>query len=134
MGIELRLANTARAPSEARARLRALEPALPRDLVDDVALLVSELVANSVLHAGLGPDASVGMRVVATASRVRVEVRDAGPGFAPRPAAPGLQRTSGRGLFIVDRIADRWGVERGRGACVWFEIDRRDGAEPMTRR
>ena len=57
---------------------------------------------------------------------VRVEVRDPGPGFS-RPSfddQPPLG-TSGRGLYLVDALADRWGVSRTPGgeARVWFEID-----------
>ena len=55
---------------------------------------------------------------------VRLVVCDPGSGFEapsePRPR-PGLKR--GWGLPIVERISDRWGVERNSYACVWFEID-----------
>lgn len=87
-------------------------------------LLVSELVTNAMRHGGEP------IRLVAniTASGLRVEVYDGNVDAFPairdmRPDAPG-----GRGLRLVDALADRWGTnEAGDGKCVWFEIDGRDG-------
>src|SRR5207245_2733634 len=56
------------------------------------------------------------------ARRVRVEVSDPGPGFQPRTAGP---EPGGFGLMLVERLADRWGVDPGGRSRVWFEIDRR---------
>jgi anti-sigma regulatory factor (Ser/Thr protein kinase) len=86
-------------------------------------LLVSELVTNAMRHGGEP------IRLVAdlTSSGLRVEVYDGNCDAFPairdiRPDAPG-----GRGLRLVDALADRWGtVEVGDGKCVWFEIDGRD--------
>ena len=56
---------------------------------------------------------------------MRVEVKDGGPGFEPPPppSSPS-ESTSGWGLYLVARIADRWGVETGDDASVWFELDK----------
>jgi signal transduction histidine kinase len=55
---------------------------------------------------------------------VRVAVVDSGPGFAAseRPSSPGVD--GGFGLFLVDRIADRWGTDGEGATTVWFELDR----------
>ncbi len=95
----------------AEDRFRALE------------LLVSELVTNSVRHAQLGPGEQFAVRVNARGDRVAVMVEDPGPGFRP-PADPSPGSTSGWGLYLVDRLADRWGVEVDRATRVWFELPR----------
>jgi anti-sigma regulatory factor (Ser/Thr protein kinase) len=91
----------------------------------NVRLLVSELVGNSVRHSGVGPADEIGVTVAVSDDRVRVAVVDHGKGF-PSPSEvqdPGTA-VSGRGLYLVDALADRWAVEGGEGStCVWFEID-----------
>jgi anti-sigma regulatory factor (Ser/Thr protein kinase) len=99
----------------------------------DVRLLVTELVSNSVRHAGLTPDDRVTVRLDLDDVRLRIEVRDRGPGFAATklrtPDAEG-----GRGLQIVSAIAQRWGHEERQGSLVWFEIDREAGLHLPPRR
>ncbi len=104
--------------SIAQAR-RALERVRPRvtDLTfRDARLLVSELVTNAVRHVPADHAAGVDLRI---------EVRDRGPGFEPRPREDGPEVPSGWGLHIVDRVASRWGVEHDEGSLVWFELDDR---------
>jgi anti-sigma regulatory factor (Ser/Thr protein kinase) len=55
---------------------------------------------------------------------VRVEVIDHGEGFVPSPRAGDVQDPGGFGLFLVGRLADRWGVEADDTTCVWFELGR----------
>ena len=87
------------------------------DCADDIALLTSELVTNAVVHAGTAADVTV----VRSPSAVRVEVADHAES-EPRKRAP--DERGGRGLHMVEAVADRWGVEaRGAGKVVWFEID-----------
>jgi anti-sigma regulatory factor (Ser/Thr protein kinase) len=111
------------APSAASAR-RFVASALTRQRVarDQVALavlLVSELVTNSYRHAGTETRVSVSVDDV-----IRVEVFDSGEGGVELLASD-VDRISGRGLQIVDALADRWGHEDGpEGAHVWFELDR----------
>lgn len=107
------------AATAARRALRPLAPLLGA-LHDDVALLVSELVTNAVRHAGVGPKDPIALRVAAWPRRVRVEVSDRGSfsGREPRPRSDGA---SGWGLYLVDRLADRWGAA---GGTVWFELGR----------
>ncbi|MEA2254558.1 MAG: serine/threonine-protein kinase RsbW [Solirubrobacteraceae bacterium] len=83
-----------------------------------VKLIVSELVTNSVEHGRLGPEDHIEIRAhLHDGGSLRVEVLDDGPG------PPALTR-SGLGWRVIERVADRWGVERkGAHACVWFELD-----------
>jgi anti-sigma regulatory factor (Ser/Thr protein kinase) len=113
-GIDLRLSGGARAASAAR---HALDP-----LVHD---LESELVTNSIRHSGVRRRGSIELRVTVTDRLVRVEVCDPGPGFEARVAIPTVGQADGWGLFLVEQIADRWGVRGGDLTCVWFELKRR---------
>jgi anti-sigma regulatory factor (Ser/Thr protein kinase) len=124
--LNARLPATLRAPFQARRLLDRLEPDLRPPLLDDVRLLVNELVTNSVRHAGLGAEDHVRVAVRTAAGMVRAEVGDEGPGFEPAPRHTHRpQQQSGWGLLLVERLSDRWGVEREEGLTqVWFEIDR----------
>lgn len=111
-------------PSQARHRLDALAGDVPEALLSDVKLLVSELVTNSVRHAGLGGDQQVSVAISMDPARLRIEVTDPGPGFEGRPTPAEPDMESGRGLFLVEHLANRWGTRRDDGMTVWFEIDR----------
>jgi anti-sigma regulatory factor (Ser/Thr protein kinase) len=108
------------APGAARQALRALNGSLDHALAEDIRLLVSELVTNSLRHTGT---ADIVLEVWRSDEIVRVAVTDRGAGFdlGGRPE-PG--DASGWGLFMVDRLADRWGVETNGNTCVWFELTR----------
>jgi anti-sigma regulatory factor (Ser/Thr protein kinase) len=110
-------------PGIARTALGDEGLSVPARLVPDLQLLVSELLTNSVRHANLAPGQRIELRVTERAGTVRVEVEDPGPGFTPTPRRPGDRRDEGWGLYLVERIADRWGVTDGTPAVVWFEID-----------
>jgi len=122
--IELKLIPEPEAISEARHALDQLADLLQSERLEDVRLVVSELVTNSVLHAGLSPDEQIWLSVKASAESVRGRVCDPGPGFRmPSKLGPRSDFSGGWGLPIVDRLSDRWGVKRNSCACVWFEID-----------
>jgi anti-sigma regulatory factor (Ser/Thr protein kinase) len=88
---------------------------------DDIALMVSELVTNAVRHAGTDFRVSVHR----TPATVRVSVTDGRPG-RPVPRTPAPHELSGRGLMIVERLADAWGVDPERGGkTVWFSVNLR---------
>jgi anti-sigma regulatory factor (Ser/Thr protein kinase) len=111
------------AASAARDALLVLEQQLEPHTLDDVRLLVSELVTNAIRHAGARPGGVVEVDVSIVGARVvRVEVGDPGPGFQPQPRDDEMTRPGGWGLYLVDRIADRWGVIRNRMNRVWFEL------------
>jgi PAS domain S-box-containing protein len=115
-----------RAAAEARRLLDTLAPDLDAGMLADARLLVSELVTNAVRHADMPEDSTIEVRAVAEPQRmVRVEVHDEGTGFDPGELPPLIAddpREAGWGLVLVDRLSSRWGVERGAGFTVWFEV------------
>ena len=94
------------------------------DVLEAVTLLVSELVTNSVVHAGSDAEVAVLLKPDA----LRIEVTDQGSGIPwSRDAPP--DATSGRGLAMVEKLSSAWGVEAGDGGkTVWFEVPRLDAA------
>jgi anti-sigma regulatory factor (Ser/Thr protein kinase) len=91
--------------------------------------LVSEVVSTSVLHGDTELGAGIVLHAAVASGCIRVEVADAGGGF--RPAETPMPRPDGQGgwgLFIVNSAASRWGVSTAEGSCVWFELDRDEGA------
>src|SRR4051794_14308652 len=110
------------AVTAARLALSDLDSHLDASIAFDVRLLVSELVTNSVKHAHVSEQDSITLVVKIEEELVRIEVRDEGPGFEPPPTAPPDDADEGWGLFLVEQLADEWGVERDRQA-VWFQID-----------
>ncbi|MCW5250317.1 SpoIIE family protein phosphatase [Streptomyces sp. SHP 1-2] len=88
---------------------------------DDIALVADELITNVLLHTeGF---AVVTLRLLSdTARRLRVEVEDSSSAL-PRRREAGENGMTGRGLLLVETLADGWGVEaRGGGKCVWAEF------------
>ena len=120
--VDVRLVRDIRAPDRARRAVEVLRPRVEASTFNDVKLLVSELVTNSVQHAGPRSDPWVGVRLSVLTKTVRVEVTDSGPGFRPRISTVPRDRDSGRGLYLVGAISDRWGVDRKGITRVWFEI------------
>ncbi|EME96841.1 ATP-binding protein [Streptomyces mobaraensis NBRC 13819 = DSM 40847] len=92
---------------------------LSERLAEPAVLLVSELVGNAVRHTGAR---HFGLRLVRRRGWIRAEVRDPSRGL-PCLVPVGELDISGRGLFLVDRLADRWGVDLlARGKTTWFEM------------
>ena len=112
------------AAGRARRALEGLTDQIDPVLHDDLRLLITELVTNSVRHAGVGSGETLTLTLSLSAERLRAEVHDRGDTFEPVAAAPHEPTGQGWGLVLVDRIADRWGVEGQTGKYVWFEIDR----------
>ena len=122
--IDLRLAPEPEVVTTARHALDQLANLMPPEKLEDVRLVVSELVTNSILHAGLSTEDQISLTVKVSAGSVRGRVCDPGSGFeVPSEPSPRSDMSGGWGLPIVETISDRWGVERNRHACVWFEID-----------
>ena len=108
-------------PALARHELESWLPAsLDESERGALRLLVSELVTNAVRHVKSTQPVELAVRIGAGA--VRVEVRDAGAGFEPGTPRP-RGADGGFGLFLVERMASRWGVDTQDGTRVWFELD-----------
>ena len=121
--LNLMLTDESGAAAAARQALVDAKGKLPAPVRDDVLLLVSELVTNAVRHAGAGPERPLHVQVLRGPRWVVVAVADRGPGFKWHPAPPAGNESGGWGLFLVDQIADQWGVEcTASGARVWFQI------------
>ncbi|THA71238.1 PAS domain S-box protein [Streptomyces sp. A0958] len=92
-----------------------------KDRADEVELAADELTTNALMHTDGG--AIVTIRVLTGPERrLRVDVEDRSSAL-PRRRDAGESGVSGRGLMLVDQLADAWGVEsRGTGKCVWCEF------------
>lgn len=151
-------AEVSRARRWARSRLAGSGIGADEPLAETLILLISELVTNAVVHTGC--PAVLRMRFPAQGGAtggggegsadssadqgpqlgtVRVEVADASA-RAPRQRVADEEATNGRGLELVDGLADRWGWQpEGKGKRIWCEIDRgrreecADGAERVER-
>lgn len=125
MHLDLRFPMTEAAPSAARGALDELKEFVGPGLLEDLRLLVSELITNSIKHADSPADAWIRLQVELSPTRIRVEVSDLGEGFEPSVAAKNGSDESGWGLKLVARLADRWGVmKEEHTTTVWLEVDR----------
>jgi anti-sigma regulatory factor (Ser/Thr protein kinase) len=107
----------------ARNALLPLDDRVEPVVMEDVKLLVSELVTNSVRHAGMGANDHVELDVLLDDGTLHVQVADTGSGFEPRERTAEATKPGGWGLYLVEKLADRWGVARNSLTRVWFEID-----------
>ncbi|MFG2574601.1 ATP-binding protein [Streptomyces sp. NPDC048481] len=118
-------AEVGRARRWARSRLAGSGIGDEEPLAETLILLVSELVTNAVVHTGCPAVLRLSLPAVAgEPSVVRLEVADASD-RAPVPRCAGDESTGGRGLALVDGLADRWGWSvEGAGKRIWCELDR----------
>jgi anti-sigma regulatory factor (Ser/Thr protein kinase) len=116
------LPHTVEAPRLARRYLASRAAAWPAGLLDLVLLLTNELVTNAVVH-GRRP---VELRLADDGNQITIEISDGNPDPLPGEAGwPPATQQSGRGLLIVDNLADQWGCRPRRtppGKTVWFEL------------
>jgi anti-sigma regulatory factor (Ser/Thr protein kinase) len=105
--------------AEARHFVSGFTADLPPDLQDSVALMVSELVTNALVHGSSGFDVAVDR----SADQVRVSVSDRGDG-TPEVRSPDSTEPHGRGLQIVEALSDEWGIipNFAAGKTVWFQV------------
>jgi anti-sigma regulatory factor (Ser/Thr protein kinase) len=108
----------------ARRELETLSWALDSEEAYVLALLVTELVTNSIQHAPGDDDGSVVLEVRVSDELVRVRVRDDGSGFRPAARTDDSPIDSHWGLYLVDELADRWEVSAAPSTVVSFELDR----------
>lgn len=97
---------------------------VPATALPDIALLVTELVANGVRHGGGHEGSAVDVRFEGRPEALHVEVVNA----EETPAkvgqrTPDLAGGGGLGLHIVERLSSRWGVRDEPRTVVWFELD-----------
>jgi serine/threonine-protein kinase RsbW len=110
---------------EARLHVRAFSE-LPRETEANAELVVSELVANSVLHARLGPEDRIEVTLACEEGRLSIEVADGG-GFSRTPRSK-----PGWGFRVLDAVCEHWHAENGRvrasirwgAACVGNQRER----------
>jgi anti-sigma regulatory factor (Ser/Thr protein kinase) len=108
----------------ARRVLREWERHFDPVLFYDLSLCVSELVTNRVRHGGSVVDSYIELAVRRSDELVRAEITE--PLDDVVLEAPATMIAGDWGMFIVDRVADRWGVDHGIGTLVWCELDLAD--------
>ncbi|EST30638.1 ATP-binding protein [Streptomyces roseochromogenus] len=112
-------ASVTAARHQAVVAIQNWDEGLGTEVVHTAELVISELVGNAVRHADSGP---VSLAVLLIEDVLRVEVCDASPTL-PQPALPDAHSESGRGLFLVAALADRYGAEpTPTGKQCWAEI------------
>jgi anti-sigma regulatory factor (Ser/Thr protein kinase) len=112
------------APAAARRALDGLRGQLEEDVIERSALVVTEVVTNSVTHAGLTAAQPIALNIQELPGCLRIEVKDEGTrSFDPVVTPPDAGQTSGRGFWMVDQLTDRWGVDFTRSTRVWCEFD-----------
>ncbi|MEU5594410.1 ATP-binding protein [Streptomyces sp. NPDC020298] len=118
-------AEVGRARRWARSRLAGSGMAGDESLAETLILLVSELVTNAVVHTGCPAVLRLFLPgAAADPATVRLEVADTST-RAPVPRCANDDATGGRGLALVDGLADRWGWStEGAGKRIWCELDR----------
>jgi serine/threonine-protein kinase RsbW len=109
-----------RAPSVARRAVEQAATDVDAGVLRDAQLLVSEVVTNSIKHSG--SDEPIRLRVWTQPTGLKVEVADGGFGFEPGPLTHAGDGEGGRGLLILETLADRWGTSRDARTRVWFEL------------
>ncbi len=104
------------APAEARHMVAALP--LAEELRDALVIVVSELVTNSVRHAGIAEEDPIEVHLTGDDRRLSVSVHDGGPGFSVPIATNGKPRGGGLGLKLVAALSGGWTVACGPEGCT----------------
>ncbi|WEO96346.1 SpoIIE family protein phosphatase [Streptomyces sp. FXJ1.172] len=95
--------------------------------VDSAVLLVSEMVTNVLVHTDADALLLAEVTGEPVTRRLRVQVTDTGDDL-PHRRRPGELASSGRGLMLIELLADAWGVDpRGEGKSIWFELYESEG-------
>lgn len=93
------------------------------DVIDDALLVATELLTNALRHARTLADGQIAVDWQVAGRDVSIAVSDGGGRNTPHVRTPGPAETNGRGLSIVDTLAEEWGVDEGpAGATVWARL------------
>jgi anti-sigma regulatory factor (Ser/Thr protein kinase) len=112
------------AAATARRALDGFRGQLEEDVIERSALVATEVVTNSVKHAGLTAAQPIDLNIQVVPGCLRIEVTDAGTaGFDPVVTPPYPGQNSGLGLWMVDQLTDRGGVDFTHSTRVWCEFD-----------
>ena len=112
------------AAAAARRVLDGFRGQLEEGVIDRSALVATEVVTNSVTHAGLTAAQPIDLKIQVFPGCLRLEVADEGTrSFDPVARLPHAGQNSGRGLWMIDQLTDRWGVEFTHSTRVWCEFD-----------
>lgn len=97
--------------------------------LDSIKLVVTELIANSIRHAGLTSEHRIDVLLEDRGDHIRIEVSDAGPCLgAPSPP----HDDGGRGLMLVAGLSRQWGWEKQPRCKVWSEVELSDRPQLRT--
>lgn len=125
--LKLKLPGDIRAAETARRAVAVFSMHVPEPQLEVLALVLNELVTNSLVHACMNGE-PIDVSLVATGEEIRGEVADPGQGFEV-PGAPEVDALAGRGLVVVGSLASDWGVESEPNTRVWFTLPRTPAAE-----
>ncbi len=123
-------------PSMARTKLAGFLTVhqVPAAVIDDALIVLSEMVANAVAHGAPTPDGTMEIAWSIDESRqlLEISVHDGGEGATLKPVDFDEDSLSGRGLAIINRVADRWWVDMSAGTRVRAELTMPDGSAEQS--
>jgi anti-sigma regulatory factor (Ser/Thr protein kinase) len=125
--VQVAIALDVRAPGAARVAVaQHLHERVAVAALDNARLLVSELIANSLRHSDGPAGSQVIVSVELGSDWFRIGVQDSGSGAVITARTPDLETGGGFGLTLVQKLSERWGVERlaGGGTQVWAQLSR----------
>ena len=114
--VTLRVPFAASSVAVARQKLKTwlLDCGVRREVVDDARVVISELVGNSVRHAQPLPDGDIVVTWAVDERGLQISVTDGGSGTRPRKVNASSSALAGRGMAIVETLADSWWADRTR--------------------
>lgn len=112
-------------PSIARTKLAGFLTVnrAPASVIDDALIVISEMIANAVSHGLPTEDGMVEISWTLNGDLLELSVYDGGEGGSLKPIDFDEDSLSGRGLSIINRVADRWWVDMSRGTRVNAELE-----------
>jgi len=120
----IRLPFAASTPGIARTRLAAFLTVnrASNAVIDDALIVISEMIANAVSHGLPTSDGCIEISWCINGDLLELSVHDAGKGGSLKPIDFDEDSLSGRGLSIINRVADRWWVDMSQGTRVNAEL------------